>query len=134
MVSMKRREHIWTVVLLFVVVALTGLNSTASERIHFAGDSHSTTLTAAVGDGRDYLLSAKAGQALTVTIESPAGVYFNVLPPGSHDAIVDSSATGETSWTGQLSRDGDYTIQVYRGRSAAQQSKNPSFTITLAVR
>lgn len=134
MVSMKRREHIWTVVLLFVVVALTGFNSAASERIRFTGDSHSITLTGAVGDGRDYLLSAKAGQALTITIESPAGVYFNVLPPGSHDAMVDSSAMGDTSWTGQLNRDGDYTIQVYRAGSATQQSKNPSFTITLAVR
>jgi hypothetical protein len=134
MVSMKKRERAWTAILLFVVVALTGFGSIASERIHFDKGVNSTTFTAPLGEGHDYVLGAKAGQNLTVALQGPSGVYFNVVPPSSQDALVNTAITGDAQWTGDLKQDGDYTVRVYQMRSAARQGKNPIFTITLAVR
>ena len=132
--SMKKRERVWTAVLLFGVVALTGFGSAASERISFDKGASSTTFTAPLGEGHDYVLGAKAGQSLTVSLQAPSGVYFNVLPPGSPEALVNTSVTGEAHWTGDVQHDGDYTVRVYQMRAAARQGKNPTFTITLAVR
>lgn len=134
MVSMKRRERAWTAVLLFVVVALTGFGSVASERIRFDGDTRSTTFTASLGDGHVYVLGAKAGQTLTVALQGPSGVYFNVTPPSSQEALVNTWISGDARWAGNLKQDGDYTIRVYQMRSASREGKNPTFTITLAVR
>ncbi|WP_130620715.1 hypothetical protein [Dyella amyloliquefaciens] len=134
MVTMKKRERVWTAVLLFVVVALTGFGSAASERISFDKGASSTTFTAPLGEGHDYVLGAKAGQTLTVSLQGPSGVYFNVLPPRSQDALVNTSVTGDAHWTSVVPQDGDYTVRVYQMRAAARQGKNPTFTITLAVR
>lgn len=134
MASMKKRKRAWTAVLLFVVVALTGLGSVASERIHFDKGADSTTFTASLGEGHDYVLSAKAGQILTVALQGPSDVYFNVMPPSSQDALVNTSITGDARWTSSLKQDGDYTVRVYQMRSASRQGKDPTFTITLAVR
>ncbi|WP_201312499.1 hypothetical protein [Dyella sp. EPa41] len=131
---MKKRERAWTAVLLFAVVALTGFGSVASERIRFDKGVNSTTFTAALGEGHDYVLGGKAGQSLTVALQGPSGVYFNVLPPSGQDALVNTSITGDARWTGALKQDGDYTVRVYPMRSAARQGKSPAFTITLAVR
>lgn len=134
MVSMKKRERAWTAVLLFVVVALTGFGSVASERVSFDKGVNSATFTAALGEGHDYVLGAKAGQTLTVALQGPSDVYFNVVPPSSQDALVNISITGDARWSGSVKQDGDYTVRVYQMRSAARRGKNPTFTITLAVR
>jgi len=134
MVSMKRRERAWTAVLLFVVIALTGFGSVASERVSFDKGASSATFTAALGEGHDYVLGAKAGQTLTVALQGPSDVYFNVVPPSSQDALVNTSITGDARWSGSVKQDGDYTVRVYQMRSAARRGKNPTFTITLAAR
>jgi hypothetical protein len=130
----KRREHAWAAVVLFAVIALTGFSSTASERISFDKGEDAATLTAQLGEGHDYVLSAKAGQDLAVALDAPSGVYFNVLPPDSHEALVNTSVTGDARWTGKVQRDGDYVVRVYQMRASARQGRNPTFTITLAVR
>lgn len=132
--STKRRERIWAAVILFVVIALTGFRSSASERISFGQGENSTTFTAQLGEGHDYVLGGRSGQTLHVTLKGPAGVYFNVLPPHGQDALVNSSITGDAQWSGALPRDGDYVVRVYQMRASARQGKNPAFTITLAVK
>lgn len=134
MVSMKRRERAWTAVLLFVVIALTGFGSVASERVSFDKGANSATFTAALGEGHDYVLGAKAGQTLTVALQGPSGVYFNVMPPNSQEALVNTSITGDARWTDSVKQDGDYTVRVYQMRAASRRGKSPNFTITLAVR
>ncbi|HET6552929.1 MAG TPA: hypothetical protein VFG49_05255 [Dyella sp.] len=132
--STQRRERAWAAVVLFVVIALTGFRSTASERISFDKGADSTTFTAQLGEGHDYVLGARAGQTLVVTLKAPAGVYFNVLPPDGQDALTNTSITGDAQWSGALPRDGNYVVRVYQMRAASRQGKNPSFTITLAVK
>jgi hypothetical protein len=55
---------------------------------------------------RDYIIKATAGQTLDVVLTtSSASVYFNVLPSGSPTALVNTSVTGQSSWTGTLPTD-----------------------------
>lgn len=132
--STKRREHAWAAVVLFAAIALTGFGSSASERISFDRGASAATLTAQLDEGHDYVLGARAGQSLAVVLDAPSGVYFNVLPPHGREALVNTSVTGDVRWTGNVQQDGDYTIRVYQMRAATRQGRNPTFTITLAVR
>ncbi|MGB9437108.1 MAG: hypothetical protein WCB15_04140, partial [Desulfobacterales bacterium] len=61
----------------------------------------------------DYLLGAKAGQTMRVTLKTNNGAnYFNLLPPGSIAAIAIGANLGN-EWTGTLPVDGDYTVNDF---------------------
>jgi heat shock protein HslJ len=60
-------------------------------------------------------------------------VYFNVLPPGSETALVNSSITGNQPWSGTLPADGDYTVRVYLMRAAARQGVKADHTLKVAI-
>lgn len=50
----------------------------------------------------DYLLGARAGQTMRVTLQTNNGAnYFNVLPPGSNTAIAIGANLGNR-WTGMV--------------------------------
>lgn len=79
----------------------------------------------------DYQLRAAAGQLLTVTLKAGnRSAYFNVLPPGSDEAIFIGSTSGSHCQTG-LPVDGIYTIRVYLMRSAARRNETASYTLTV---
>src|SRR5262245_11078303 len=96
-----------------------------TERIQFARDAQGATLKGQIrGDESiDYLLAAKAGQSLTVTLESLSSPtsYFDVTAPGADSALFVGSTSGNT-FSGKLPSDGDYTIRVYQMRSAERRN------------
>jgi hypothetical protein len=107
-----------------------------SRPVHFAKGASSATLKGALkGDKTiDYKLSAKAGQTMSVTLNtSNAASYFNVLPPGSNDVAVFVGSTEGNEWTGQLAADGEYTIRVYLMRSAARRNEAANYTLTVGI-
>ena len=81
----------------------------------------------------DYLLGARAGQTMRVTLKTDNGAnYFNVLPPGSSAAIAIGANLGN-EWSGTLPVDGDYTVRVYLMRSAARRNETANYTLSVGI-
>ncbi|WJF89931.1 hypothetical protein QS306_12605 [Paraburkholderia bonniea] len=84
---------------------------------------------------RDYLLTAKAGQTMTVTLDTRStSTYFNVLPPNSSEALYRGELDGQQHWTGQLPLDGAYRVRVFLNRAAGRKGVSSSFRLTVQVR
>ena len=111
------------------------LQNHSQERVTFAkGDSSAKIKGQLKGDETvDYVLRAKAGQILTVTLKTSHGAnYFNVLPPNSTDVAMFIGQIGG-DFKGILPTDGDYTIRVYLMRSAARRNESSDYTLTISV-
>jgi len=105
------------------------------DRVAFKPGASSATLSGTIkGDESiDYVLDARSGQTMSVSLEtSNASSYFNVLPPGSEAAIAIGSTTGNT-WSGAMPADGDYRIRVYLMRNAARRNESATFTLTVGM-
>jgi len=82
----------------------------------------------------DYKLRAKAGQTMSVTLQtSNLSNYFNVLPPGSNDEAVFIGSTSGNEWKGTLPTDGEYSIRVYLMRSAARRNEMASYELEVSI-
>ena len=92
--------------------------------------------TSAVATGRitgrasnDHIVRARAGQVLAVQLDADSAMaYFNVLPPGSDEAIFIGSATGNR-FRGVLPRDGDYILRVYLMPAGARRGESSNYTL-----
>ena len=81
----------------------------------------------------DYKLRAGAGQAMVVQFKpSNPSAYFNVLPPGSDEAIHIGSSAGNDFST-DLKAGGEYTIRVYLMRNAARRNESANYTLDIGV-
>jgi len=103
--------------------------------VQFAKGTSSATVKGTLEGDRtvDFVLRAKAGQTMRVTLETrhPA-LYFNVLPPGSETALHVGSSGGN-AWTGSLPADGEYRVRTYLMRSAARRGERGSYALTIGV-
>jgi hypothetical protein len=103
--------------------------------VHFKANETGTTIKGSI-KGRetiDYRLKAKAGQVMTVSLNtSNLSNYFNVLPTGSETALFVGSTSGN-SWAGALPTDGDYTVRVYLMRSAARRNEKAKYTLSIDI-
>ncbi|MET0289073.1 MAG: g-type lysozyme inhibitor [Pseudoxanthomonas sp.] len=83
----------------------------------------------------NYVLRAKAGQALTVKISGDRNANFNVFAPG--DAPGSAAAIGRGSvgldWSGATPTTGDYTIQVFQMRASARRAAKATYTVTTEI-
>jgi hypothetical protein len=85
------------------------------ETVQFKPGTSGTTLKGRIkGDHDvDYVLRASAGQTMTVDFKpSNPSAYFNVLPPGTAEALFVGSTLGNR-FEGVLPKDGEYVIRVY---------------------
>lgn len=81
----------------------------------------------------DLTLDAKAGSSLNVTLTSKhPQAYFNVLPPGSQEAIFVGSVSGG-NFSGTLPADGTYTLRVYLMRAAARRSETADVELAVSL-
>jgi uncharacterized protein len=81
----------------------------------------------------EYLVPAKAGRELTVSMESANDdSHFNVSAPGAAQALFNGAVGGE-SWRGPLPVDGEYTVEVYLVRDAAGRGETAKYTLDIAV-
>ncbi len=82
----------------------------------------------------DVTMAAKTGNTLSVTLTSKQPqAYFNVLPPGSEEAIFIGSVSGST-YTGQLPEDGTYVVRVYQMRAAARRNETADVKLAISLR
>lgn len=110
-----------------------------TERVQFDRGASSKTLTGQIrGDGSvNYVVGARAGQTLNVTLKSSNGANsFNVWAPGAVAGSDSALAMGEVSdnrVSTRLPTSGDYRIQVYLMRSAARRNETAKYTLTVGV-
>jgi hypothetical protein len=105
------------------------------EKIQFAKGASSAIVKGTIKGykGVDYELQAKAGQTMTAVFKpSNKSAYFNVLPPGSEEALFNGSITGNR-FEGKLPSDGVYTLRVYLMRNAARRNETANYTLEVSV-
>lgn len=124
----------------YVLAALTLLalplaEAEAQSRIRFepGSDSGSASGTITGYETRDYRVGAMAGQTLTVTFTSDnRSASFNLLPPGSEEAIFIGSIAGDR-FAGKLPTSGDYVIRIGMMRSAARRNETAHYTLSVRI-
>jgi hypothetical protein len=121
-------------------IAWLALNVQAAEDIrkvpvHFKKGASQATIQGHI-KGRqtiDYVLGARGGQTMAVNFKAAnSAAYFNVLPPGSVEAIFIGQTAG-SHFEGKLPKDGDYTIRVYLVRAAARRSESAKYTLNVKI-
>jgi hypothetical protein len=81
----------------------------------------------------EYLVSANAGQTMTVKLEARnKSTYFNVWPPGKKPGLDEAMFIGDISgdvFSQKITESGDYLVQVYLYRNAARRNESSDFTV-----
>ena len=113
-----------------------GADEIKTVPVHFKKGGSSATLSGHVAgyNSIDYVLGAKAGQVMSVTLQAKnTATYFNVLPPGSNDEAIFIGSTSGNEFSGTLSQAGDYKIRVYLMRNAARRNEKADFTLKVSI-
>lgn len=122
------------------LMALSALSVPAMAQqkmpVQFAKGANSTTVKGSIkGDQyRDYLVNARAGQAMTVNMTNPDGrAYFNVLAPGSTGEAVFIGSTSGNSFQGPVPGTGNTTVRVYQMRATGRRGEVANYTLTIGI-
>ena len=130
---------------IFFFVSVTGFLSASmaiarddmrEQRVQFEpGDATATVDGTITGyEAVDYLLGARAGQTMSVTMTTDHGAtYFNVLPPDSEDEADFVGSTEGNSFSGRLDLDGDWKVRVYMMRSAARRNEAAKYRLEMII-
>lgn len=105
------------------------------ERVRFASGNDNASVEASVtGDGyRDYVLEARAGQTMGVSLVTEGSAYFNILPPQSNgEAIYNGSIYGGDASV-KLPADGDYAVRVYLMGDDRSSGRTVPFTLSMTI-
>jgi hypothetical protein len=113
----------------------------ATSQVQFDKGTSGATISGTItGDEYiDYLLGAKGGQEMRVTMKVTASngagsAYYNILPPrSSGEAIYNSSTSGDSTAV-RLPADGQYTIRVYQMGADADEGKTTGFEIDVSIK
>jgi plastocyanin len=86
-------------------------------------------------DKKDYTISAKAGQTLTIWLKSNSSfAYFNVTPVGADEPIWVGTVQGkEKAFVHKLDAPGDYEILVYLTKGEARRNGKAEYTLTISL-
>ena len=83
---------------------------------------------------KDFLVTAKAGQLLSISQKSDnKQAYFNVNVPGTSLALFNGSISGHVLKNRQLPGDGTYPVRVYLMRAAAGRNEKAKVTLNISV-
>jgi len=109
------------------------------EQVKFPRGASGTSIKSSIVgyQGVNYTLDAKAGQTMTVKLQSSnLSNYFNIYAPGKgpgDEAMVIGDINGN-SYSGVLPSTGTYTIQVFLMRNAARRNEKASYTLDISVK
>lgn len=104
--------------------------------VSFARGATSTTLKGSIkGEQyRDYVVNARAGQTMTVTLTNPDGrAFFNVMAPGSTGEAVFIGSTEGNSFRGPVPGTGANIVRVYQMRATGRRGEVANYSITIGV-
>jgi hypothetical protein len=119
---------------------VTSVSAQSSSRVQFERGNDNAALSGTITgqEYADYLLGARAGQTMGVSliVDSSNGdgsAFFNILPPGSSgEAIYNGSIDGPDASV-ELPSDGDYTIRVYLMGNDADTGKTVGYTVSVTI-
>lgn len=115
----------------------TQLLAQVSSRVKFAPGNDNTSLNGKITgkEYRDYVLNARAGQTMSVSLipERGGNAYFNILPPGSKDVAIYNSSTKGNDATIKLPKNGDYTIRVYLMGDHRDSNHTVPFMVSVTI-
>ena len=140
--AVKRRINAVWGALLALVVAASAPDVSAADRIREKAVRFASGAEWAIVRGRlrahdtiDHLVSARAGQTLTVFLKADNGTaYFNVLPPQGDAARFAGAGVARLShFRAQLATAGDYRIRVYLMRSAARRHESTDYRLKIKL-
>ncbi len=140
--AVKRRHNALWGALFALVVAAAAPEATAAGVIREKAVRFASGAEWAIVRGRlrgrdtiDHLVTARAGQALTVLFKAGNGAaYFNVLPPEGDEALfVGSGAARPDLFRARLDTAGAYRIRVYLMRSAARRHESTDYTLKIKL-
>lgn len=132
--SNKHRNLTWAVtILVLLVLPLSIFARGAPQRVRFQSGHTSARLRGRIvgRDAKDYVVGAKAGQAMAVRLSSsnPA-TYFVIY--SINGRANDMNET--TEWSENLTESGDYLIRVFMMRSAARRKgAAANFTLSISI-
>jgi hypothetical protein len=119
---------------MLLVVPVSILAEGAPERVRFQRGHSSTTLRGRIAgfDTKDYVVGAKAGQAMALRLSSPnSSTYFVIY--SINGRATDMNET--TEWSENLSESGDYVIRVFMMRSAARRKGSAAnFILSISIK
>jgi hypothetical protein len=107
-----------------------------TERVQFKKGATTATIKGNIKgyETVDYLLGAKAGQHMNVSLATKHGAtYFNILAPGENEVAMFNASVSQNRYEGALPASGDYKIRVYMMRSAARRNEAASYTLTVGI-
>jgi hypothetical protein len=136
--SDKSNKHLnltWAMTtLMLLVLPLSIFAQGAPQRVRFQSGHSSATLKGRIigFDTKDYVVGAKAGQAMALRLSSSnPGAYFVIY--SINGRATDMNET--TVWSENLSESGDYLIRVFMMRSAARRKGAAAhFTLSISIR
>ncbi|MGE5154560.1 MAG: hypothetical protein ACM3ST_11135 [Bdellovibrio bacteriovorus] len=107
----------------------------AGERIQFARGKDSAALRGSVTGShhRDYVLGARAGQTMSVSLMTEGSAYFNILPPGSQDVGIYNASMDGANARFRLPSNGDYTIRVYLMGDDKDSGRTVHYTLSVII-
>jgi hypothetical protein len=103
--------------------------------VAFAKGASSATLKGSIKGDQDhsYLVDARAGQTMTVTLTTTKGsAEMNVWAPGN-DTAISLGSPDPYKFTGVLPATGRYKVQVYQMRASARRGETASYALTIGV-
>ena len=124
-----------------LIVLAASLNATASawsqsqEHMRFdAGNDNAYAEGVVRGaEYRDYILGARSGQEMYVSLSTQGSAYFNILPPGSTgEAIYNSSLSGNDGGV-TLPASGDYRVRVYLMGADRSEARRIGYTLSVGI-
>jgi hypothetical protein len=107
-----------------------------TERVQFHRGANSATVEGSIKgyEGVDYVLGAKAGQSMNVSMATDNGAnYFNIIAPGKADEAMFIGSTSGKQFEGVLPASGDYTVRVYLMRSAARRDEVANYRLEMII-
>jgi hypothetical protein len=105
--------------------------------VHFAKGKSSSTIKGTVkgSNTEDYLLRAAGGQTMKVKLSAKSTlIYFNVLKPGTEQAIFVGSNASKNTWSGALTEGGDYIVRVYTLGKGKEAGHATPFSLNIAIK
>jgi hypothetical protein len=107
-----------------------------TERVQFHKGANSATVEDSIKgyEGVDYVLGAKEGQLMNVSMATDNGAaYFNIIAPGKENEAMFIGSTSGNQFEGPLPASGDYKIRVYLMRSAARRDEVANYRLEMII-
>lgn len=118
------------------VLDVSAKDEIRKERVQFKKGATTATIKGHIKgyETVDYLLGAKAGQHMNVSLATKHGAtYFNILAPGENEVAMFNASVSQNRFEGALPATGDYKIRVYMMRSAARRNEAASYALTVGI-